>query len=255
MAKCKNTKLLFWCCKPLGLRFLHHLLDLKKKKYPQIELVGIGVSSKDPSKDSIAQLAVLGWPSCEVYTDSFELPQTVDLGLCVGFPKKISGHTLALAKNGVVNLHFAPLPKYRGSGTLEQAILNKESRYGVTLHFMDADLDTGPVIDRAWVPLALDATYRGMVPVLEEAAFNLLQTWIDRLLTTTVFSTPQSDLVARENVDPIFCTRASIKRRYKLSTRFSFKKLDRYVRALDKGSGKRPYFEVHGKRIYLTLDP
>lgn len=47
----------------------------------------------------------------------------------------------------VLNLHFGPLPELRGCFPTKWAIINDEPA-GVTLHHIDAGIDTGPVVDR-----------------------------------------------------------------------------------------------------------
>ena len=51
-----------------------------------------------------------------------------------------------LASNSLYNLHFSALPKYRGVYTSTWPILNGETHTGVTLHRIDAGIDTGPII-------------------------------------------------------------------------------------------------------------
>lgn len=250
-----NSKLFFWCCKPLGLSVLHQLVALKSTHFPQLQVAGIGLSSNDECASEIQKAALKHWPECQFFYDRFELSESYDLGLCIGFPFKISLSTIAQFDNGIVNVHFAPLPKYRGSGTLEHAIINGEDRYGVTLHYIDGELDTGEIIDRVWCSLPIDATYLQMVPHLEMLATGLVKKWLPTLVTKLVIGEPQKKLIKEEKIAPLFCTRKSVKKLYALNRSRSFSTLFRYVRALDKGPGKRPYFEHNGKRIYLTVTP
>lgn len=46
------------------------------------------------------------------------------------------------------NIHFSMLPKYKGMFTSAHPILNGESYSGVTLHLIDAGIDTGDIIDQ-----------------------------------------------------------------------------------------------------------
>ena len=46
------------------------------------------------------------------------------------------------------NIHFSLLPKYKGMYTSTHPILNDEKYAGVTLHFIDAGIDTGDIIDQ-----------------------------------------------------------------------------------------------------------
>ena len=58
----------------------------------------------------------------------------------------------------LVNLHFSFLPFYRGVYTSAWPILNGERRSGVTLHIIDAGIDTGPIIARSSFDLDFDET-------------------------------------------------------------------------------------------------
>jgi methionyl-tRNA formyltransferase len=47
------------------------------------------------------------------------------------------------------NFHPGILPDYRGSGVYSWVLLNKESETGITLHEIDPDIDSGPIIEMA----------------------------------------------------------------------------------------------------------
>jgi len=51
-----------------------------------------------------------------------------------------------LAPFGIINVHASLLPKYRGAGPIQWAILNGETRTGVTTMRIDAGLDTGDML-------------------------------------------------------------------------------------------------------------
>ena len=53
-------------------------------------------------------------------------------------------------KLGIVNVHYAPLPKYGGYWPEMWAIWNQEKQFAVTLHYVEKGLDTGPIIDQRW---------------------------------------------------------------------------------------------------------
>ena len=45
----------------------------------------------------------------------------------------------------ILNIHLAPLPRYRGRHPLQWALINGETRYGVTIHEINDDWDDGPI--------------------------------------------------------------------------------------------------------------
>ncbi|MGH3921699.1 MAG: formyltransferase family protein, partial [Pseudonocardiaceae bacterium] len=55
---------------------------------------------------------------------------------------------------GALNVHDALLPRYAGFGAVNWAIRNGETETGLTVHFMDAELDTGPVVTQQVVKSA-----------------------------------------------------------------------------------------------------
>lgn len=53
---------------------------------------------------------------------------------------------IASVPAGIVNLHLAPLPGYRGFYAFSHAVANKERQFEVTMHYIDRGIDTGPII-------------------------------------------------------------------------------------------------------------
>ncbi|MEV6980947.1 methionyl-tRNA formyltransferase [Sphaerisporangium sp. NPDC051017] len=69
---------------------------------------------------------------------------------------------LRVPRLGALNVHDALLPEYAGFGSVNWSIRDGRTEIGLTVHFMDAELDTGPVVARALVPIGPHDT-AGMV--------------------------------------------------------------------------------------------
>jgi methionyl-tRNA formyltransferase len=69
---------------------------------------------------------------------------------------------LAIPPRGTVNAHPGLLPKVRGSSSVGWA-LYKDLPMGSTVHFVDAGIDTGPVILRRGLPVYRGETYEQIV--------------------------------------------------------------------------------------------
>lgn len=68
--------------------------------------------------------------------------------VCAGY-MRIIGHTLLDAfPDRIVNIHPSLLPKYRGKDALGQALDAKDTLLGMSVHFVDNGLDTGPIINQ-----------------------------------------------------------------------------------------------------------
>ena len=57
---------------------------------------------------------------------------------------------------GTVNLHASLLPKYRGAAPINRAIMNGETKSGVTTFFLKHEIDTGDIISQAEVDITPD---------------------------------------------------------------------------------------------------
>lgn len=68
-----------------------------------------------------------------------------DVGVLAWWPKIISSKVLHLAKTGFINTHNSYLPNNRGKYPYFWAIVEQRD-YGVTLHWVDAGIDTGDII-------------------------------------------------------------------------------------------------------------
>ena len=75
--------------------------------------------------------------------------------LSFSIPFKIPKSHLDKLKIGIVNFHASILPNYRGMHPLNWSIINGEKKIGVTAHWMDSGLDTGPIIDQEIFELEL----------------------------------------------------------------------------------------------------
>jgi len=69
-----------------------------------------------------------------------------DLFIVVAYGKIISEKVLNMPKLGSINIHYSLLPKYRGATPIESAILNGDTKTGVTIQKMAYKLDTGDIL-------------------------------------------------------------------------------------------------------------
>lgn len=83
----------------------------------------------------------------------------------------------------IVNVHGGPLPGYRGLPVAAAvfAILRGEPEFGVTLHRVDAGIDTGPVVDRRTFPLSGTATLEELLVQVTKSCHEILRDNLDTL--------------------------------------------------------------------------
>ncbi len=71
----------------------------------------------------------------------------VDLCFSVFYDKIIKDWFIRKC-NKILNLHNAPLPKYRGVQPINWALKNNEDKHGVTIHEITPGIDDGPIISQ-----------------------------------------------------------------------------------------------------------
>jgi phosphoribosylglycinamide formyltransferase-1 len=76
-----------------------------------------------------------------------------DLVVCAGFMRILSREFLSRFPQRVVNTHPALLPAFPGAHAVADALAYGVRVSGVTVHFVDEGVDTGPVIAQAAVPV------------------------------------------------------------------------------------------------------
>lgn len=79
-----------------------------------------------------------------------------DLVVCAGYMRLLGATALAPWAGRIVNIHPSLLPDFKGLDTHARAIAAGVAEHGASIHFVTADLDGGPVIAQARVPVQAD---------------------------------------------------------------------------------------------------
>ena len=129
-------------------------------------------------------------------------PDDVDLVLSFLFWNRIREPLLSLGRIGCLNFHPAPLPEMRGVGGYNVAVLEGMSEWGVSCHFVDADLDTGDIVEVERFAIDPDAATALSVDVdSQEHLYELFKRVMRRVLAEEELPrTPQGEgrYVSRE---------------------------------------------------------
>lgn len=76
-----------------------------------------------------------------------------DLIVCAGYMRLIDAVAIAPRPGRIINIHPSLLPAFKGLHTHRQALAAGAAEHGASVHFVTADLDGGPVIAQASVPV------------------------------------------------------------------------------------------------------
>jgi phosphoribosylglycinamide formyltransferase 1 len=81
-----------------------------------------------------------------------------DLVVLAGFMRILTAPFVAHYAGRMMNIHPSLLPNFPGLATHNQALSAGVKEHGATVHFVTADLDHGPIVTQATVPVLADDT-------------------------------------------------------------------------------------------------
>ena len=76
-----------------------------------------------------------------------------DIGVVAAYGKILPDWLLATPRLGLINVHASLLPRYRGASPVHRAVINGDAETGVTIMRVVKELDAGPMLAAARVPI------------------------------------------------------------------------------------------------------
>ncbi|MBM7662768.1 phosphoribosylglycinamide formyltransferase-1 [Bacillus mesophilus] len=108
--------------------------------------------------------------------------QQVDWLILAGYMRLV-GETLLRAYEGkIVNIHPSLLPSFPGKDAIGQAFEAKVKITGVTVHFVDEGMDTGPIIDQEAIRIEHHDTYESLQVKIQSIEHSLYPNTIKKLV-------------------------------------------------------------------------
>jgi methionyl-tRNA formyltransferase len=105
----------------------------------------------DPSRKAIQSLIIELKPDCVVVSSYNQiLPQSI------------------IKLSTFINVHYSPLPQYRGRANVNWAIINGESQAAISIHLISPGLDEGNILYQQLIPIDLDDTIATLYKKLNE---------------------------------------------------------------------------------------
>ena len=117
-----------------------------------------------------------------------------DLHVSMSFDQILKAPILASAPEGFINCHAGALPFYKGRNILNWAIINGESRFGVTVHYIDVGIDTGAIILQRFAAIGETDDYGTILPNAIELCAQCLVDALEMIYSGTVATTSQSKI-------------------------------------------------------------
>jgi methionyl-tRNA formyltransferase len=119
-----------------------------------------------------------------------------ELQVVAAYGQLLSDEVLSLPRLGTINVHASLLPRYRGATPIHAAVLNGDTTAGVTIIRLVQQLDAGPMLGRAELPVGPHETTGELEIRLAALSVPLTLSVIDQLEHGTVVAEEQNHALA-----------------------------------------------------------
>lgn len=157
-----------------------HLAFEKIIKDPRLQIAFIVPRSdtKDNTLKAYSDKFSIDYFKCEDVNseDSIEKIDNYDCDILVSmsFNQIFKTEIINLTPNKIINCHAGKLPFYRGRNILNWVLINDESEFGITVHYVDKGIDTGDIILQRTFPIAENDSYSSLLNVAFTECANTL---------------------------------------------------------------------------------
>jgi methionyl-tRNA formyltransferase len=119
-----------------------------------------------------------------------------DAVVIIAYGQIIPARLIEIPRLGWMNLHASLLPRYRGAAPVHWAIVNGETRTGVTTMLIDAGLDTGPILLQREMEIGADETAPELAARMAAEGAPLVVESLRRLKAGELIPVPQDHAIA-----------------------------------------------------------
>ena len=102
--------------------------------------------------------------------------ENIDIICAAGYMKIFTKQFVEIWKNKIINIHPSLLPDYKGLNTHKRVLNDQKKRSGCTTHIVEPELDSGPILAQATVPVKPDDTVESLakrVLIMEHIIYPL----------------------------------------------------------------------------------
>ena len=126
----------------------------------------------------------------------------IDLIILAGFMRILGKNITEKFYGKMINLHPSLLPLYPGLNTHTQALNNKDDYHGISIHFVSAELDAGPLIAQGKIPVKADDGLEKLVSKIHKVEHDLLPKVINELCMNNIYLNCETNKVMySDNLD------------------------------------------------------
>lgn len=115
-----------------------------------------------------------------------------ELMIVVAYGRILTHEILALPSVGFLNVHASLLPRYRGPAPINWALIRGEKETGVTIQWVQHEVDSGPIFLQERVPISAADNYGTLYARLAERGSALLVQSLEMLRQGEAIKQPQN---------------------------------------------------------------
>lgn len=173
---------------------------------------------------------------------------SADIHVSMSFDQILKADIIKSAPRGFINCHAGALPFYRGRNVLNWALINGETSFGVTVHYVDEGIDTGDIILQRFAEIKLTDDYAS---VLDKAIILCAETLHEALL---MIEREQEKRIKQSSIHPVgfYCSRRIPGDEW-LDWNWTSERIHNFVRAITlPGPGARTYLKEQEVAVLKT---
>ena len=126
----------------------------------------------------------------------------IDFIILAGFMRILGKNITEKFYGKMINLHPSLLPLYPGLNTHTQALNNKDEYHGISIHFVSAELDAGPLIAQGKFLVKADDDLEKLVSKIHKVEHDLLPKVINELCMNNIYLNCETNKVMySDNLD------------------------------------------------------
>ncbi|MEG4056968.1 MULTISPECIES: methionyl-tRNA formyltransferase [unclassified Microcoleus] len=179
--------------------------------HPEFEVVGV-VTQPDkrrgrgnqlmpsPVKDVALNHSLPVWQPRRIKKDAETIAKLreaeADMFVVVAYGQILSPEILDIPSLACVNVHGSILPKYRGAAPIQRCLFDGEKTTGITTMLMDAGMDTGAILLKAFAGISLLDNADSLADRLAEVGADLLVETLVKLRDNQIEAVVQNDAEA-----------------------------------------------------------
>ena len=110
-----------------------------------------------------------------------------DLIVLAGFMRILGTKITSKFSNKMINLHPSLLPAYPGLHTHKKVLENRDTRHGISIHYVSSELDAGPLIAQGFIDISKDETLENIIKRIHNIEHLLLPEIINEICNENIY--------------------------------------------------------------------